>query len=89
MSDPDTSAPGGTPVLAICESCGGEDELYLVRRYYVTPEAWDQEAKVQPAGVEQWCFVCRTHYPHELLPTGDGEHDPGDAAAGPSDAPPA
>ena len=86
MSDPDTSAPSGAaPATAICDSCGGEDELYLVRRYYVTPEAWDQEAKVQPAGVEHWCFVCRTHYPHELL---EG-NDPGDAAAGHSDAPPA
>ena len=38
-----------------------------MRRLYVTPEAWDTEAKVELAGEEQWCFVCRTHYPHEIL----------------------
>ena len=67
-----------------CESCGrDEDDLLLVRRLYVTPEAWDTPGKVEPGGEEQWCFVCRTHYPHALL---EGD-DPGDAAAGVSDAP--
>lgn len=52
-----------------CESCGSVEELVLVRRYYVTPEAWDTEAKAEPAGEERWCFVCRTHYPHEVIET--------------------
>jgi len=86
MSDPDTSAASlSGPATGTCESCGGEDELYLVQRYYVTPEAWDQEAKATPADIERWCFVCRTHYPHQLLES----DDPGDAEAGASDAPPA
>ncbi len=70
-------------VIGVCESCGREDEETVrVRRYYVTPEAWDTPGRVEPGDEEHWCFVCRTHYPHELL---DGE--PGDPEAGVSDAP--
>ena len=59
----------------MCESCGREDEaVFYVRRYYVTPEAWDTPGQVTPAGEEWWCFACRTHYPHEPL----GAADPGD-----------
>jgi hypothetical protein len=36
-----------------------------VRRLYLTPASWDTEAKVDEAGFEQWCFVCRTMYPHQ------------------------
>jgi hypothetical protein len=53
-----------------CDSCGRDDEdLAQVHRVYVTPEAWDTEekAEVQP-DVEVWCFSCRTHYPHEVIP---------------------
>lgn len=82
MNAPADDAPSTT--FGICESCGGaEPDLVRVRRYYVTPAAWDTDARVQPAGEEVWCFVCRTHYPHQLL---DGD-DPADSAAGPSDAP--
>lgn len=42
-----------------------------MRRVYVTPEAWDTTGRVETAGVESWCFVCRTHYPHHEL-DGDG-----------------
>jgi hypothetical protein len=59
-------ATGAGPAPATCESCGvGDEELSLVRRVYVTPESWDAEGKVEPAGLEWWCFVCRTHYPHQ------------------------
>jgi len=52
--------------IGSCESCGSEEELTTVRRVYVTPEAWDTEGKAEPQpGTEQWCFVCRTHYPHQ------------------------
>jgi hypothetical protein len=74
-----------TPVTVIgtCESCASEDEVVVrVQRYYVTPEQWDTPGKVEEGEVEQWCFACRTHYPHVLL---DGD-DPADSAAGPSDA---
>jgi len=55
-------------VTGTCESCGREDEeIVLVRRLYVTPEAWDTPEKVEAGGEERWCFVCRTHYPHEQL----------------------
>ena len=49
-----------------CESCGREhEEVVLVRRLYVTPEAWDTAGRVDLGGEELWCFVCRTHYPHQ------------------------
>jgi hypothetical protein len=50
-----------------CDACGAtDDELVEVHRLYVTPEAWDREAKtVRVETTEQWCFPCRTHYPHE------------------------
>jgi hypothetical protein len=54
-------------VIATCESCGRDEEVVRVRRLYVTPEAWDTPGKVEQGGEEVWCFVCRTHYPHELL----------------------
>lgn len=50
-----------------CTSCGRTDEpVMAVHRVYVTPEAWDTRGKVDVVDeVEHWCFVCRTHYPHE------------------------
>ena len=54
-------------MVATCESCGRDEEVVRVRRLYVTPEAWDTPGKVEHGGEEVWCFVCRTHYPHELL----------------------
>ena len=50
-----------------CESCGRDDEeVVSVRRVYVTPETWDTEGKVDIVDeVEQWCFSCRSHYPHQ------------------------
>ena len=50
-----------------CESCGAEtDELHPVRRKYVTPGSWDQDAGERVVDdVERWCFACLTHYPHE------------------------
>lgn len=43
-----------------------------MRRVYVTPEAWDTPERVEPAGEEWWCFVCRTHYPHQAVDAGPG-----------------
>lgn len=75
---------GSVSTIGVCESCAGEDEVIVrVQRYYVTPERWDTPGEVTEAGEEQWCFACRTHYPHVLL---DGD-DPGDSEAGESDAP--
>ena len=51
-----------------CESCGRDDAIDLepVRRVYVTPEAWDTEEKIEVVpDVVEWCFSCRSHYPHE------------------------
>ena len=49
-----------------CHSCGRDaDDLERVHRVYVTPEAWDTEEKVDVQDdVEEWCYPCRTHYPH-------------------------
>jgi len=51
-----------------CENCGFPDEeLVLVRRVYVVPESWDQEARatVVPEP-ELWCVSCVSQYPCEL-----------------------
>ncbi len=52
-----------------CESCGDDGvEVVGLHRIYLTPEAWDQEEKVEVLdAVERWCFPCRTSYPHQLL----------------------
>ena len=52
-----------------CESCGATDEdVVAVRRRYVTPAAWDAEPREEVVDEpEQWCIVCRTHYPHDLV----------------------
>jgi hypothetical protein len=50
-----------------CDSCGDRTtDVVPVHRAYVTPEAWDTEGKVDVLDeVEQWCFPCRTSYPHQ------------------------
>jgi hypothetical protein len=67
----------------VCENCAVEDdELLLVRRVYVTPEAWDRPASyevVEPP--ELWCVSCMSQYPHEVVAdeeTGDEDGDEGD-----------
>ncbi len=50
-----------------CESCGTDDcdDLVVLHRLYVTPEAWDQEESVtRVETTEQWCAACRANYPH-------------------------
>ena len=73
-SPPARSGPRryGDVVTGTCDSCGRDDEsLEVVHRVYVTPEAWDSPGKVEVVDkTEKWCFVCRTHYPHQL-PDGD------------------
>lgn len=55
-----------------CDSCGRDDEpLTEVQRLYITPESWDTEGRVDVApGTEQWCEVCRAHYPHRETEAG-------------------
>jgi hypothetical protein len=57
---------GGAPALGDCDSCGDPAvEVVAVTRLYIVPESWDTEGSVtEAAGLEQWCFPCRTHYPH-------------------------
>ena len=52
-----------------CDSCGDDAvEVVPLHRIYLTPEAWDQEEKVEVLDeVERWCFPCRTSYPHQLI----------------------
>jgi hypothetical protein len=66
MASPEPSSPDPTSTAA-CDSCGApDDDLASVRRVYVTPEAWDQEEKVDVVDeVERWCFPCRSMYPHQ------------------------
>jgi len=43
-------------------------DVVALHRIYLTPEAWDQEEKVEVLDtVERWCFPCRTSYPHQLI----------------------
>lgn len=53
---------------SLCDSCAREDDdVIFVRRVYVTPESWDTEGSAKTAPeVEQWCFSCRSVYPHEV-----------------------
>ena len=55
--------------LGHCHSCGDEKVVVVaLHRIYLTPEAWDQEEKVEvQSDVERWCFPCRTSYPHQLV----------------------
>lgn len=51
-----------------CDSCGEVATEVRRVRAYVTPEAWDTEGKVDVVEeTEQWCYPCRTHYPHTEL----------------------
>jgi hypothetical protein len=60
---------------ARCDSCGrtapdelDEGDVVQVRRVYVTPESWDSDERYEVVDdVERWCFVCSTHYPHQLV----------------------
>jgi hypothetical protein len=65
--DDGNSTVRGVTETSRCESCGRDDEeVIAVHRVYVTPETWDTEGKVEVMHeVEQWCFVCRSHYPHQ------------------------
>lgn len=53
--------------LGTCENCGrDESEVASVKRMYVVPETWDQKGSSKTMDeVEQWCYSCRTQYPHE------------------------
>lgn len=52
----------------VCENCAfADEELVLVRRVYVTPEAWDAPGSHQVVPEpELWCVSCVTQYPCEL-----------------------
>jgi len=52
----------------VCENCAREDdELVVVNRVYVVPEAWDTPgSSTRQPEAELWCFACRSMYPHEL-----------------------
>ena len=54
-------------MVRTCDSCGFDaDELWAVHRVYVTPQAWDTPGSEKVLDdVEQWCFACLSHYPHQ------------------------
>jgi hypothetical protein len=60
----------------VCENCArADEELVLVRRVYVTPEAWDSPdatARVVDE-TELWCVSCMSQYPHVLADGDDGD----------------
>jgi hypothetical protein len=51
-----------------CENCDRQDDdLVVVNRLYVVPEAWDTAGSVTKVdATERWCFSCRSLYPHEV-----------------------
>ena len=66
LGAPDSVRP--VPANEICESCGRDDEpLTKVQRIYHTPASGDTPASERAGDIEWWCFVCRTHYPHEVI----------------------
>jgi hypothetical protein len=55
-------------VPGVCDSCGDEvDDLVALHRIYVVPAVNGEVSAERASEVEQWCFPCRTHYPHELI----------------------
>jgi hypothetical protein len=65
-----------------CESCGCEDEsLISVQRVYLIPAELPSDRRTGEFSsvvgddqmvlddIEQWCFVCRSMYPHVPFPT--------------------
>jgi len=77
------STPAGTVtrmLTGICDSCGdASDMLVGVHRIYLRPAASGLSDAVGEQAVhadvmteiEQWCFPCRAHYPHEVLDLDD------------------
>ena len=73
--------PSPDPGLPTCDSCGAPAaDTAPVHRVYVTPRAWDLASDDQAGGdevpaeridvvdeVENWCFPCRSQYPHQPL----------------------
>lgn len=50
-----------------CESCGvPDDELVLVRRIYLDPDAIDKIRSVEEEP-ELWCLSCCSQYPHQRV----------------------
>jgi hypothetical protein len=63
-------------LTGICDSCGDASDLLVgVHRIYLRPTAGELADGVGEQAVhadvmteiEQWCFPCRAHYPHEVL----------------------
>jgi hypothetical protein len=52
----------------VCENCAREDDdLVIVNRVYVVPEAWDTPgSSSRQDEAELWCFACRSMYPHDV-----------------------
>lgn len=65
----DADASPGSAGTGSCESCGDEAvEVVTVRRLYLVPATDTDPQRYDHADVEErWCFVCRTHYPHEVV----------------------
>ena len=48
--------------------------MIAVHRIYITPESWDTEERIDVVEeIEHWCFVCRSHYPHQVVGQDDLE----------------
>jgi hypothetical protein len=66
-------------LTGICDSCGDAgDALVGVHRIYLRPSPSLPDGPVDLSGppdvlpdIEQWCFPCRTHYPHQLIAVDD------------------
>lgn len=72
MPTPAHSAPDDVT----CDSCGAPaGDVVAVHRVYVTPGGWDLSSPDESGDdkvdvldeVEQWCFPCRSQYPHQPL----------------------
>ncbi|GAC1377044.1 MAG: hypothetical protein NVSMB4_06260 [Acidimicrobiales bacterium] len=57
------------PREGTCDNCDRPDgDVVAVHRVYVIPESWDTPgSSTVMDDLEQWCFSCRSMYPHQLV----------------------
>jgi hypothetical protein len=65
-----------------CESCGHDtDDLAAVQRIYLIEGADDASRTTVLDDIEQWCFPCRSLYPHRPVVEGELGDDGSDVGS--------
>ena len=64
-----------------CESCGNDtDDLASVQRIYLVDDDGASSHSTVPDDIEQWCYPCRSLYPHRPVVEGGLGDDPASTA---------